>query len=223
MNRQSLRSSLGGARLIGLVALVVLLVLMVLNTKFLTPEEVKALQPKQFDPAAEAATLFASAEESIPGSATPLADIVTAVQDDPAAAAEEFSAVSAAEGSYAFLATAEGTVTEATANSLRLEVEGVPSETPVIVPLKTAVNGTAVRDAMGFKFADAPGQTEYQYVGDELKKLMQAKVAQVSADAESLKGKKVTVNGVVPLVVSGGPPPAAKPVNLQPVSIEVGS
>ena len=44
------------------------------------------------------------------------------------------------------------------------------------MPLTTAINGTVLRDAMGFKFADAPGQTDYQYVGDELKKLMQAEV-----------------------------------------------
>jgi predicted lipoprotein len=222
MNRQSARSSLTPVRLAGVAAVIVVLVLMVLNTKFLTPQEVKALQPKQFDPAAEAATLFARAEKEVPSSAAPLADVVTAIQADPAAAAKKYSAVSAAEGSYAFIATAKGKVTEASAESLQLDVPGVPAATTVIVPLKTAVNGTAVRDAMGFKFADAPGQTQYQYVGDELKKLMQRKVAQLG-DPAALKGKEVTVEGVVPLIVSSGPPPAAKPVNLQPVSIEVGS
>ena len=44
---------------------------------------------------------------------------------------------------------------------------------------------------MGFKFADAPGQTEYQYVGDELKKLMLAEIKSGVSDPASLKGKKV--------------------------------
>ena len=35
----------------------------------------------------------------------------------------------------------------------------MPAQTPVLVPLSTAVNGTVIRDVMGFKFADAPGQT----------------------------------------------------------------
>lgn len=222
MNSQSVRSRLANPRLVGLVALVAVLVLMVLNTSFLTPAQVKALQPEQFNPAAEAATLFAAAEKQIPTAGAPLAELVVAIQKDPAAAAKQYGAVSAAEGSYAFLATATGTVSEATAESLKLTVDGIPSETTVIVPLKTAVNGTAVRDAMSFKFADAPGQTAYQYVGDELKKLMQAKVAKLG-DPTALKGKTVTVQGVVQLVVLGGPPPAAKPVNLQPVNIEVGS
>ena len=74
---------------------------------------------------------------------------------------------------------------------MRISVPGVPEQTAVIIPLTTAINGTAVRDAMGFKFADAPGQTEYQYVGDELKKLMQAQVKSSVSDPASLKGKKV--------------------------------
>lgn len=222
MNRQSVRSRLANPRLIGLVALAVVMLLMFLNTSFLTPAQVKGLQPEQFNPAAEASTLMAAAEKKIPTAGAPLAEVVAAIQQDPAAAAKKYSAVSAAEGSYAFLATAKGTVSEATAESLQLKVAGIPSETTVIVPLKTAVNGTAVRDAMSFKFADAPGQTTYQYVGDELKKLMQAKVAKIG-DPIALKGKEITVEGVVQLVVIGGPPPAAKPVNLQPVNIKVGS
>jgi predicted lipoprotein len=100
----------------------------------------------------------------------------------------------------------------------------VPEETAVIIPLTTAINGTAVRDAMGFKFADAPGQTEYQFVGDELKKLMQEDVKSSISDPASLKGKKVSGTGVVVVLSpSGAPPPPAKPVNVQPVTIEAGS
>jgi predicted lipoprotein len=77
---------------------------------------------------------------------------------------------------------------------------------------------------MGFKFADAPGQTDYQYVGDELKKLMQAEVKSSVRDPASLKGRKVSGSGVVVIVSPGGaPPPPAKPVNVQPVTIEAGA
>ena len=204
----------------GLVA--VLLVAMLLNTKFLTPEEVAAAGPKQFDPQQSATELFEKAKSELPGRAKPLGEVVTAVQADPKAAATTYQAASPSEGSYVFAVTAEGTVTEATAASMRLTVPGVPEQTPILVPLSTAVNGTVLRDAMGFKFADAPGQTAYQYVGDELKKLMLAEVKTAVADPAGSKGKKVTVLGVVN-VTGSGPPPKGKPINIQPVTIEVGS
>ena len=78
-----------------------------------------------------------------------------------------------------------------------------------------------VRDATGFKFADAPGQTDYQYVGDELKKLMQAAVQQAVSDPASLKGKDVTVVGAISVQNNGSPQPKAKPVNVQPITLEV--
>ena len=210
-------------RLDGLVLLVALVVAMALNTKFLTPAEVAAIAPKPFDPAQTAAELYAKAQEELPDRAQPLDEVVPAVQSDVRAAAEKYEATRPAEGSYVFPVEATGTVAEATDASLRLEVDGVPRQTPVLVPLSTAVNGTVIRDAMGFKFADAPGQTDYQYVGDELKKLMLEEVDGSVADPQSLKGKKVTVIGAVNVQGAGTAVPEAKPVNVQPLSIEVGS
>ena len=209
-------------RLIGLAALVVLVVAMVLNTRFLTPEELAAAGPVQFDPKKTAEELFAKAKAELPAKAAPVPDVVSGIQSDPAATAEELGAASPAEGTYVFAVTAEGTVTQASPASIRLDVPGVPSETAIIVPLTTAVNGTVLRDAMGFKFADAPGQTDYQYVGDELKKLIQAEVANVG-DPASLEGKKVSVVGVTSVLTTGGPVPQAKPINIQPLTLEVTS
>jgi predicted lipoprotein len=205
-------------------AVVVLLVAMVLSTKFLTPEELAAVGPKKFDPAQTANELWTKAQTEIPANAQPLGEVVPAMQKDLEAAATEYKAVSPAEGAYAFPVEFSGTVTEASPESLRISVPGVPSQTAVIIPLTTAINGTAVRDAMGFKFADAPGQTEYQYVGDELKKLMQEQVKSGVSDPAALKGKKVSGTGVVVVLSpTGAPPPPAKPVNVQPVTIEAGA
>ncbi len=197
-----------------------LLVAMILNTKFLTPEEVAAAQPERFDPKQTAADLYTKAQAELPDRAQPLVDVVTGIQTDPAAAAEEFEAVSPSEGVYAFPVTTSGTVEEATAASLRLKVPGVSGETPILIPLTTAVNGAALRDAMGFKFADAPGQTEYQFVGDELKKLIQADLKAAVADPAASQGKRVKVVGVVS-VQGSAPVPEAKPMNVQPLSLEV--
>jgi predicted lipoprotein len=204
--------------------IVVLIIAMIFSTKFLTPEELTAALPKKFDPKQTASDLWSKAQTEIPANAQPLGEVVPAMQKDLKAAATKYKAVSPAEGAYNFPVKFDGTVTDASADSLRLSVPGVPKETVVIVPLTTAINGAAVRDAMGFKFGDAPGQTDYQFVADELKKLMQQQVKSGVSDPASLKGKKVSGTGVVVVLSpSGAPPPPAKPVNVQPVTIKAGS
>jgi predicted lipoprotein len=215
--------TIGRTRLIGAVLLVALLVAMALNTKFLTPAEVAAIAPKPFDPAQTAADLYAKAQQELPDQAQPLGEVVPAVQSDVKAAGQKYKAVSPAEGSYVFPVTTTATVAEATDTSLSLRVDGVPGETPVLIPLSTAVNGTVIRDVMGFKFADAPGQTDYQYVGDELKKLMLTEIGSSVGDPKALKGKQVTVVGAVNVQATGTSVPKAKPLNVQPISIKVGS
>jgi predicted lipoprotein len=203
--------------------ILVLIVAMVLSTKFLTPQELAAVGPKKFDPKQAAADLWAKAQTDVPANAQPLGEVIPAIQSDLKGAVTKYKAVSAAAGSYDFLVKLDGTVTDATADSLRVTVTGVPSETPLIIPLTTAINGTAVRDAMGFKFADAPGQTDYQYVGDELKKLMQEQVKSSLSDPASLKGKKISATGIVAVLSpSGAPQPKPKPVNVQPVTTKAG-
>ena len=211
------------ARIIGAVVLVALLVAMVLNTKFLTPAEVAAIAPKPFDPAQVAADLYSQAEQELPERAQPLGEVVPALQSDVKAAAEKYQAATPAAGSYVFPVELTGTVADASDATLRIEVEGVPSQTPVVVPLSTAVNGTVVRDLMGFKFADAPGQTDYQYVGDELKKLMLAQIESNVADPASLQGKEITVLGALGVQTTSNAVPRAKPLNVQAVSIKAGS
>ena len=206
----------------GLVA--VLLVAMILDTKFLTPEELAAAGPVKFDPKATASDLFTRAKTELPGRAKPLGEVITGIQDDPKAAAEKLEAVSPSEGAYVFVVTATGTVSEASKANLRLQVDGAPDQTPILVPLSTAINGTVLRDAMGFKFADAPGQTDYQYVGDELKKLIQGEISQAVSDPAALQGKKVEVLGVLSVLSpSGNPVPKPKPVNVQPITLKATS
>ena len=208
-------------RVVSALALVVLVVAMVLCTKFLTPTELGAIAPKPFDPAATAQDLYTRAQTEVPASAADLGKVVPALQSDPKSAADTYKAASPSENAYVFDVKATGTVVEATDASLRLKVDGVPAQTTVIVPLTTAVNGSALRDAMGFKFADAPGQTQYQYVADELKKLVLSDLQSSVPDAASLQGKQVEVVGVVSVTTTGGAPvPRAKPVNVQPLSVK---
>jgi predicted lipoprotein len=183
--------------------------------------ELATIAPRPFDPTATAQDLYTRAQAEVPGRAADLGKVVPAIQSDPKSAADTYQAVSPNENAYVFAVKATGTVVEATDASLRIKVDGVPDQTPVLVPLTTAVNGSVLRDAMGFKFADAPGQTQYQYVADELKKLMLADLQSSVADPKSLQGKQVDVVGVVSVTTtSGAPVPRAKPVNVQPVSVK---
>jgi predicted lipoprotein len=213
---------LGMPKILGAVLLVALVVAMVLNTKFVTSKELASIGPQTFDPEKTAASLFKKAGTEFGEKAAPLPEVVTAIQADPKAAAEKYDAVNPSEGTLVFSVTATGTVTEATAESFKLKVDGVPAETQVLVPVTTAINGTVLRDALGFKFADAPGQSDFQRVGDELKKLMQGAVQDGIGDPAALKGKQVTVLGVIN-VVGEGAVPKVKPVSIQPVSVQEGS
>lgn len=208
-------------RLIGAGLGLVLVVAMIASTKFFTPAELAEALPKPFDPATVAAELYDKATTELATGAKPLGEVLKAVQTDPEAAAETYQAIAPNESSWVFAVTATGTVEEASDQSLRLKVDGAPDATPVIVPLGTAIQGTVIRDGMGFKFADAPGQTDYQYVGDEIKKLMQANVQKAVADPTSLQGKRITVTGAISVQNNGAPQPKAKPVNVQPVIVEV--
>ena len=207
------------ARLVGAVLLVVLVVLMALNTKFLTPSEVAAIAPKPFDPARTAADLWGRAQSELPGRAAPVAEVVPAFQSDIEGAAATYKAVSPNENAYVFPVTADGTVVDASSTALRLQVAGVSGDTPLLIPLTSGLNGTVVRDVVGFTFAQAPGQTQFQYVGDELRKLMAARVGSLG-DPAALKGRKVTVLGAVNVLATGRAVPPAKPVNIQPISIK---
>ncbi|HEY4630713.1 MAG TPA: DUF2291 family protein [Blastococcus sp.] len=209
-------------RIVVWILVAVLVVLMLLNTKFLTPAEVAAIAPKPFDPAQTAADLYAKAQSNLAEQAAPLGEVVPAIQTDVKAAAQQYNAVSPSENSYIFPVTVNGTVIEATDASLRLQVDGVPAQTQVFVPLTTGINGTVIRDVMGFKFAEAPGQTQFQYVGDELRKLMLGQIQALGPPA-ALQGKQLQVLGATSLLATGNTVPAAKPITVQPVTIKVAS
>ncbi|MFD4636265.1 DUF2291 family protein [Lentzea sp. NPDC058436] len=201
----------------GPVAVLLLVVVMALDTRFLTRDEVAALAPKPFDPAASSAELWNRARGELPGTAVPLAQVVQALQTDVKAAAASFKAATPNQNAYAFPVTVEGVITEAGDSGARVQVDGVPAQTAVTVAAGPALNGSVVRDAMGFTFAQAPDQTRFQQVGDELRKLMTAELQK----AGTLAGKKVKVVGVMNVVAPTNTVPPAKPVVVQPITVEV--
>jgi len=204
-------------QVVGSVAVVALVVVMALDTRFLTRDEVAALAPKPFDPAATAGELWNRTRADLPGTAAPLAQVVPALQADVKAAATTFKATTPSQNAYAFPVTVLGTVAEAGDSGVRVQVDGVAAPTVVTVAAGPALNGSVVRDAAGFTFAQAPDQTRFQQVGDELRKLMTAELQK----AGPLAGKTVKVVGVLNVVAPANTVPAAKPVVVQPITVEV--
>lgn len=210
-------------RLIGAGALLVLVAAMLLNTKFLTPDEVDALTPDQFDPQEAAQELYASVQSDVTESPAALGDVTSALDEDSEAAAEEFDAYTVSEGTVVFAVTAQGTVEEATGDNLILSVDGVREGRQVVVPLSTALDGNLLRDISGFRFGDAPGQTDYQRVGTEISTLLRADVQEAAGeDPESLVGEDIAVDGVMRYVATDSEGDDERPVIIQPLNLEVG-
>lgn len=216
------RSPLRGRIVIGAV-LGALLVAMIWNTKFLTPEELEALTPEEFDAETTAQQLYDQAQEELTEDPDELGPVAESLAEDPDAAAEEFDAYVPSEGTNAFSVTVTGVVEEVTEEALTVDVGAVETGQSTTIPLGNAVDGELVRDLVGFQFGDAPGQTEYQQVGNELSALMRAGAQEsFGSDAASLEGEEITVNGI--LTYTGTDPDAAaeRPLIIQPLTVGAG-
>lgn len=203
------------ARFIPAVLAVVLLAAMLFSTKFLTAAEVEAITPKPFNAAEFVATNYDKALATVTDKGTDLTTLAPAVLADKAAAAEQYHGVNLGAGSYAFPVKATGTVKSADANFIILDVANMPPGSTVRIPVGAALNGTPVRDAAGYKFADFPGQTQYQQVANEFKTKMAADVLS-TLDPAALTGKTLTVVGAYSL------PGAANSYIIQPMQVTQG-
>lgn len=210
---------LSAPRIVGAVAFAALLVAMMLNTRFVTPDELASMGPEEFDPEQSAAELYEKAKSDLPDGATPLAELLTALQDDVAETAKKHDAAQPNETTYVFAVAGEAKIVGTQRTALELKVDGVPAETPVTLARGPAVNGTLLRDALGFEFGDAPNQTAYQGVGNVLKAKMQQQLTKTLPD--SPKGATVRFLGVLSVTDTGVPLSPRKPVSIQPVTVEV--
>lgn len=211
-------------RLVVAAGLVALAIAMVLNTKFLTPEEVDALTPEEFDPQATAQELYSTAQSELTQNPAELSELAAALDEDSEAAAEEYDAFSPSEGALAYAVTLSGTVEDASAENLSLAVDGIEEDRQIVIPLTTALDGNLIRDISDFTFGDAPGQTDYQRVGTEINSMMRADVQEaVGEDPESLIGEEITVDGVLRYMTTDAEGPDERPLVIQPLILEAGS
>ena len=160
--------------------------------------------------------------------ASEVGEVVPAMQEDTKAAAEKYKAVSPDRGRLRLPGHARAARWPRPPAPVHCRLSGglgCPQETTGDRPAELpAMNGTAVRDAMGFKFAEAPGQTAISSTSATSCKQADASRGQVQAlcdPASGLQGKQVsgTGGGVVRSPTACGTAvPAAKPVTVQPVS-----
>ncbi|MFD2027466.1 DUF2291 family protein [Promicromonospora aerolata] len=211
-------------RVVGAAVVAALLVAMTLSTRFVTPEELASIGPEAFDPQQVADELFTEANETLPDAATPLPELLTGLEQDVAGTADRLEAVTPNETTYLFPVTGEATVVATQPQAVEITVDGVSEKTPLSIAAGPAVNGTVLRDALGFRFGDASNQTTYQQVGDELKALVQDQITESTGDEGPTglaKGTKLSFTGIVTVTDTGLPQSPAKPVQVQPLTMEV--
>jgi len=203
-----------GKNLVASAAVLALIVAMVLSTKFLSPQEAAALNPPEFNAKTYADENFPKVVRVLTDKATDITVLAPAVNEDPAAAGKQYG-TDTGSGRFAFAVKATGTVAEADADFILLQVPGLPTKDEVRIPLGAAVSGTPVRDAPGtITFSDFVGQTDFQSVANQLKAKLQSEVTS-KLDPKSVKGKTLTVVGAWS---SGGPP---RSYIIQPVSVTI--
>jgi predicted lipoprotein len=207
-------------RIVGALALVALVLAMALSTRFVTRDELASMGPTAFSPEATADELFAEANETLPREATPLAELLTGLQKDIAGTAEELGAARPDETTYLFPVSGEAKVVSRQQQAIEVTVDAVPSQTQLNVAVGPGLNGTLLRDALGFTFGDAPNQSAYQQVGDSLKVLVQKQIGPALGDRTEA-GTSLRFVGVVSVTDTGVPQSPAKPVSIQPLTLEV--
>jgi predicted lipoprotein len=187
-------------RLIG-IGLTVLVVAAILLSTTYKKGDVKptASGQKAFDPASYGTDTFPKAVDALEKNAVPLPKLLAALRKDQASASEQYGQ---REGTspYAFAAIGAGVAGTAKAGLMEVKVPGVPKSTRVSLQVGPALNGTSIRDAVGFiKFGQFTNQVEYADAATALNQQVKAKVLKANPPA-SLAGKKVSFLGAFTLI-----------------------
>lgn len=195
-----------------LIALVVLVAAILADTTYRSDDAPRAGETQEFDPAAYgAATYGPKVVPAIQEKAVDIATLQKAIADDPEEAGEQYGN-RAGTGAYSYAVSLTGTAGEAEGGLLPIDVPGT-GDARVSVQIGPAVNGTALRDAVGFiEFGQFTNQVEYADAGTALNEQVKAKVL-ASVDAAALKGEQVAVVGAMA-------PLTADVFTVTPVSIE---
>jgi predicted lipoprotein len=200
-------------RVIGIAVLVVVLAAMAIDTTYKKPGETTASGREAFDPAAYGQETFPKAVAALEDAAVPLPELHAALLEDPEAAGERYGQ---RQGSspYSFSTSGEGVAGKAEGGLMPVRVKGVPKDATVSIQVGPAINGTAIRDAVGFiEFGQFTNQVEYAASATALNDQVKQQVL-ADVDPAALEGERVSFVGafssVTPDVVT------ITPVKLEP-------
>ena len=174
----------------GLVALVVLIALALDSTtrSDTAPRETGRVT---FDPAAYGAKTYPKVVAEIEQRAVPIDELAEALDDDPDAAGERYGKRQGTSP-YNFAVTGSGKAGKAEGGLLPVRVKGL-GDAQVNLQIGPAINGTALRDAVGFiTFDQFVNQVDYADAATALNNQVKAEVLK---DVGDLEGKTVDFTG----------------------------
>lgn len=186
-------------RLIGIGLTVLVVVAILLSSTYKEPGETTATGREAFDPAAYGAETFPKAVSTLEENSVPIDELLPALADDQEAASEQYGK---RQGSspYSFSTSGEGVAGKAENGLMEVKVDGLPDDTTVSLQVGPAINGTAIRDAVGFiEFGQFVNQVEYAGAATALNDQVKAEVLE-GVDPASLEGKTVSFLGAFSLI-----------------------
>jgi predicted lipoprotein len=186
------------ARLVGGAIVVVVLVALALDTTTRSDSAPRVTGRVQFDPVAYGAKTYPKVTADIDKRAVALSELVPALKKDADAAGKQYGK---RQGSspYNFAVTGEGVAGKPESGLLPVKVKGL-KDTTVNVQIGPAINGSALRDAVGFiTFNQFVNQVDYADAATALNTQVKAKVLK-GLDPSSMEGKKVSFTGAFTLL-----------------------
>lgn len=201
-------------RIVGIALAAVVVLAMALDTTYKKPGETTATGRAAFDPAEYGGETFPKAVAALEKSAVPIETLVPALVNDQEAASRRYGKRQGTSP-YSFSTSGEGVAGKVEAGLMEVKVKGLPKSTRVSLQVGPAINGTAVRDAVGFiEFGQFVNQVEYAGAATALNDQVKAKVLK-GIDTAGLEGKRVSFVGAFSLVT-----PSV--ITITPVKLEAG-
>ncbi|WP_436761236.1 DUF2291 family protein [Streptosporangium sp. V21-05] len=183
------------ARWIAVALAVAILAAIGFSTQYRSAESVAASGPRRFDPAAYGARTYEhKIVPAVERKAVELPVLVRAMHADMEAAGKRYG-VRQSNGPYAFAVRGTGTAGTVRSGLMPVTVPGLPPDTRVSLQVGPVINGTALRDAVGFiGFGQFLDQVEYADAATALNDRMREKLLK-NLDVSRLKDKKISFVG----------------------------
>ncbi|MFF3440930.1 DUF2291 family protein [Streptosporangium sp. NPDC002721] len=174
---------------------VALLTAVGLSTQYRSAESVAAAGPRRFDPAAYGARMYDDrVVPAVERKAVELPVLVKAMHTGMEEAGKRYG-VRHGTGPYTFAVKGTGRAGPVTSGLMHVTVPGLPPDTRVSLQVGSVINGTALRDVVGFiNFGQFLNQVEYADAATALNDQMREKLLG-NLDVARLEGKEISFVG----------------------------